>query len=199
MLTVKFYQCALKTFGCGFCPRNSLLVSTALYTFQTSPILFSHLVPCTEASDVPFSVLRRSSPWVYWKKFSCPLTLLHMNSPLFPSVLPTFQNPVSEIIETGHKNLTPNIRFTKLSVLCRHVHWKFTFCLWCIDHQVKKKKKKQAEVRHKEGTIQEKKKTSILTQFSHLVMSDSLWPHGLQHARLPCPLPTPGAYSTLCP
>ena len=27
-------------------------------------------------------------------------------------------------------------------------------------------------------------------QFSHLVMSDSLWPHGLQHARLPCPSPT---------
>ena len=24
-------------------------------------------------------------------------------------------------------------------------------------------------------------------QFSHLVVSDSLWPHGLQHARLPCP------------
>ena len=24
-------------------------------------------------------------------------------------------------------------------------------------------------------------------QFSHLVMSDSLQPHGLQHARLPCP------------
>ena len=30
-------------------------------------------------------------------------------------------------------------------------------------------------------------------------MSDSLWPHGLQHARLPCPLPTPGAYSNSCP
>jgi len=26
-------------------------------------------------------------------------------------------------------------------------------------------------------------------------MSDSLWPHGLQHARLPCPSPTPRAYS----
>ena len=26
-------------------------------------------------------------------------------------------------------------------------------------------------------------------------MSDSLWPHVLQHARLPCPSPTPGAYS----
>ena len=30
-------------------------------------------------------------------------------------------------------------------------------------------------------------------------MSDSLPPHGLQHARLPCPLPTPGAYSNSCP
>ena len=27
--------------------------------------------------------------------------------------------------------------------------------------------------------------------FSHSVMSDSLWPQGLQHARLPCPSPTP--------
>ena len=26
-------------------------------------------------------------------------------------------------------------------------------------------------------------------------MSDSLWPHRLQHARLPCPSPAPGAYS----
>ena len=30
-------------------------------------------------------------------------------------------------------------------------------------------------------------------QFSHSVESDSLQPHGLQHARLPCPSPTPGA------
>ena len=29
-------------------------------------------------------------------------------------------------------------------------------------------------------------------------MSDSLWPHRLQHARLPCPSPTPGAYSNWC-
>ena len=36
-------------------------------------------------------------------------------------------------------------------------------------------------------------------QFSHSVMSDSLRPHGLQHARLPCPSPTPGAYSSSCP
>ena len=31
-------------------------------------------------------------------------------------------------------------------------------------------------------------------QFSSVV-SDSLWPHGLQHSRLPCPSPTPRAYS----
>ena len=30
-------------------------------------------------------------------------------------------------------------------------------------------------------------------------MSDSLWPHGLQHARLPCPSPTPRACSNSCP
>ena len=36
-------------------------------------------------------------------------------------------------------------------------------------------------------------------QFSCSVMSDSLWPHGLQHSRLPCPWPTPGAYSNSCP
>ena len=34
---------------------------------------------------------------------------------------------------------------------------------------------------------------------SHQVMSDSLWPHGLQHARLPCPSPSPGACSNSCP
>ena len=30
-------------------------------------------------------------------------------------------------------------------------------------------------------------------------MSDSLRPYGLQHSRLPCPSPTPGAYSNSCP
>ena len=36
-------------------------------------------------------------------------------------------------------------------------------------------------------------------QFSHSVMSNYLWPHGLQHARPPCPSPTPRAYSNSCP
>ena len=38
-----------------------------------------------------------------------------------------------------------------------------------------------------------------LVQFSRTVMSDSLRPHGLQHARPPCLSLTPGAYSNSCP
>ena len=36
-------------------------------------------------------------------------------------------------------------------------------------------------------------------QFSRSVLSDSLWPHESQHARPPCPSPTPGVYSNPCP
>ena len=35
-------------------------------------------------------------------------------------------------------------------------------------------------------------------QFSRSVVSDPLRPHGQQHARLPCPSPTPGVYSNSC-
>ena len=34
---------------------------------------------------------------------------------------------------------------------------------------------------------------------SVIVLSDTLWPHRLQHARLPCPSLSPGAYSNSCP
>ena len=43
------------------------------------------------------------------------------------------------------------------------------------------------------------RKDTRVIQFSHSVVSDSLWPHGLQHTRLPCPSPTPGACSNSCP
>ena len=36
-------------------------------------------------------------------------------------------------------------------------------------------------------------------QFSRSFMSDSLWPHGLQHGKPPCPSPTPGVHSNSCP
>ena len=39
----------------------------------------------------------------------------------------------------------------------------------------------------------------VSVQFSCSIVSDSLWPHGLQHARPPCPSPTPRVYSNSCP
>ena len=36
-------------------------------------------------------------------------------------------------------------------------------------------------------------------QFSHSVVADSLWPHESQHARPPCPWPTPRVHPNPCP
>ena len=40
---------------------------------------------------------------------------------------------------------------------------------------------------------------SLSIQFSHLVMSNALQPHGLQHTRLPCPSSAPRASANSCP
>ena len=39
----------------------------------------------------------------------------------------------------------------------------------------------------------------ISVQFSHSIVSNSFWPHGLQHARLHCPSPIPRVCSNSCP
>ena len=49
------------------------------------------------------------------------------------------------------------------------------------------------------GCIVSEKVWDISIQFSRSVMSNSWWAHELQHARLPCPSPTPGACSNACP
>ena len=41
--------------------------------------------------------------------------------------------------------------------------------------------------------------TEHSVQFSCSIVSDSLWPHGLQNSKLPCPSPTPRAGSNSCP
>ena len=43
------------------------------------------------------------------------------------------------------------------------------------------------------------KRNDYSVQFSHSVVSDSLQPHEPQHARPPCPSPTPGVHSNLGP
>ena len=47
--------------------------------------------------------------------------------------------------------------------------------------------------------LPEKEFRIMIVQFSHSVMSDSLWPHEPQHTRLPCLSPTPRACSNSCP
>ena len=47
-------------------------------------------------------------------------------------------------------------------------------------------------------TITKIKKWLSSVQFSCSVVSNSLWPHELQHARPPCPSPTPGVHSNSC-
>ena len=41
--------------------------------------------------------------------------------------------------------------------------------------------------------------TVVALLLSFPVVSDSLQPHGLQHARLPCPSPSPGSFLNSCP
>ena len=49
------------------------------------------------------------------------------------------------------------------------------------------------------GTDAEAALSASISSKSRSVMSDSLWPHGLQHARPPYPSPSPGVYSNSCP
>ena len=59
---------------------------------------------------------------------------------------------------------------------------------------------KETQNSNTEGSSKRKKKGQgwiwrfSSVQFSHSVMSDSLWPHESQHTRPPCPSPTPGVY-----
>ena len=48
--------------------------------------------------------------------------------------------------------------------------------------------------------LERKAMTSLVqfSQFSHSVVSDSLWPHESKHARPPCPSPTPRVHSNSC-
>ena len=50
-----------------------------------------------------------------------------------------------------------------------------------------------------EGNLFYSKFVDLKVKSAQSVMSDSLRPHGPQHARLPCPAPTPGAHSNSCP
>ena len=84
--------------------------------------------------------------------------------------------------------------------------------LWCIPIETpvfkpiiilltyKKTRESEKKLGWQKDNSGEKKKLIQGFQFSSVpIMSDSLQPHGLQHARPPCPSPTPGAYTNSCP
>ena len=50
------------------------------------------------------------------------------------------------------------------------------------------------QIGHEGGILDGTREFLRGVQFSHPVMSNSLQPHELQHARPPCPSPTPGVY-----
>ena len=74
------------------------------------------------------------------------------------------------------------------------------------EEELKRLLMKVKEVSEKAGLHLNIQKTKIMAsgpissvQFSRSVVSDSLWPHELQHARPPCPSPTPRVYPNSCP
>ena len=85
-------------------------------------------------------------------------------------------------------------------------------CLTYIDKQLEGKcdwNKEQSEkaMSKKKSELPQNLRTSMSSsvyyrinsvQLSLSVVSDSLWTHGLQHTRPPCPLPTSGACSNSC-
>ena len=89
------------------------------------------------------------------------------------------------------------------------IEWRDIFCQWIDKLNVVKVSHSQIYIQIKSNlnqiplcfymseTWQADSKFTLL--FSHLVVSDSLWPQGLQHNMLPCPSSTPGACSNSFP
>ena len=61
------------------------------------------------------------------------------------------------------------------------------------------RKNNGATVENSLAVFQKAKHRITLLLFRHLALSDFLQPHGRQHARLPCPSPSPGVCSIACP
>ena len=91
--------------------------------------------------------------------------------------------------------------------LQQYVNWKLSD----VQAGFRKRRDQRSNCQHPLDHIQSKgipktsasltmlKPLTVLVQFSHSEMSNYLWPHGLQHSRLPCPSLTPGACSNSCP
>ena len=80
--------------------------------------------------------------------------------------------------------------------------WGIPEMFWmCATKQQQQSSQTNIQLRWRLTSETRDKKSAFLwlLLFSHSVMSDSLWPHGLQHSRLPCPSLSPRVCSNSCP
>ena len=109
------------------------------------------------------------------------------------------KNPLSEWKSPGKK--------WKLTVISKLVHDLAFFLRFCQDQQNKKGEEMMWKLKvqvFQAFWLQSGVKDSwdiqfSSVQFSRSVVSNSLWPHELQHTRPLCPSPTPGAHPNSCP
>ena len=122
------------------------------------------------------------------------ILLLNPEAAIYPCMrLTTFPDPLLCNVWKGF----PKLVFTP--------HFEFTWTWPCLKQPLLQSMVKRSLC----VTEKERKKivskwnnpsTWIAVQFSLVaVMSDSLWPHESQHARPPCPSPSPGVHPTSCP
>ena len=89
------------------------------------------------------------------------------------------------------------------------VHEPFSKSLHCCSWCSLTDRREEHGAQNKYGRVQHKNTHTrrqcswepiiVISSVQFLNVSDSLWPHGLQHARPPCPSPTPRVYSNSCP
>ena len=82
---------------------------------------------------------------------------------------------------------------------CRNSHFFFLYRAFFPQWKNSLLSRRAIDVRFANTHLNISSRKFSSVQFSCSVVSDSLRPHGLQHARLPCPSPTPRAYSNSCP
>ena len=142
-------------------------------------------LPCFRISVIFFLTHFPSSPPFLRPSFSI---FLHLSSSCPPSL--PFSPPF----------LTPSFSppFFSLSLLtfllCQRANDKISLVQPVLQRKSSKKKKKQ-NVYSTFKIIKQRMKPFSSVQFSPSVVLDSLQPHESQHARPPCPSPTPGVHS----
>ena len=119
-----------------------------------------------------------SIPWFYYKIFSVAHQWCRMQLQVFLDHCPNLITPFKK---------DPLIMWTYLPHFLVSRCLLSSVCFFCSLHHPPSRKDNVRSMR-----IQAIDLESV--QFSHSVVSDSLRPHELQHARPPCPSPTPGVH-----